>query len=547
MSKVPDELDLAEVPAAIAARRHPLSVQFVWLIPIVAALVGGWLVVKGILERGPTLTVTFKTAEGLEAGKTKIKYKNVDIGEVKTIKLSEDRHEVVVTAEVVKEAAAYLVEDTRFWVVRPRIAGGQVTGLGTLLSGSYIGMDIGRSAAERRDFVGLDTPPVFAGDVPGRQFVLQSTELGSLGIGSPVYYRQVEVGSVVAHELDKNGKAVTLRVFINAPYDQYVTTGTRFWNASGIDIAVDATGIRVDTQSITSILIGGIAFETPPNLPSAQPAESNRVVTVAAERSRALNLPDAISVPAVFYFEDSLRGLSIGSPVEFRGINIGEVQSMHVEFDETRGEFRFPVGVMVYPGRLEAMAPAGTHIAAKDPVEGRARWDLLVKRGLRGQLRTGNLFTGQLYVAIDFFPDAPHAHIDWTKSSPVIPTVAGSMTEVQETLSRLARSVEKLPLDQIGADLRQSLKALNRTMTSVDKFVTRLDTDITPAAQGALEDARRTLKTAEQAFASDAPLQQDIRTMLRELTRTAQSLRALTDYLERNPESLIRGKRGTAK
>jgi paraquat-inducible protein B len=547
MSKIPEELDLADIPDAIPAPRHRLSVQFVWLIPIVAALVGGWLVVKGILDRGPTLTITFKTAEGLEAGKTKIKYKNVDIGEVKMIKLSGDRHDVVVTAEIVKEAAPYLVEDTRFWVVRPRIAGGQVTGLGTLLSGSYIGVDIGRSAAERRDFVGLDTPPIFAADVPGRQFVLQSTELGSLGIGSPVYYRQVEVGSVVAHELDTDGKAVTLRIFVNAPYDQYVTTGTRFWNASGIDIAVDATGIKVDTQSITSILIGGIAFETPPGLPSVQSAEENHLFTLAANRSRAMKVPDAVATPAVLYFHDSLRGLSIGAPVEFRGINVGEVQSMHVEFDEAQGEFRFPVTVTLYPGRLDAMAPDGTHVLSKDPVQRRARWDVLVKHGLRGQLRTSNLFTGQLYVAIDFFPEAPRAHIDWTKTPPVVPTIVGSMTEVQETLSRLARTVEKLPLDYIGTELRQTLKALSRTMDSVDKLVKRLDTDIAPAAHGALEDARRTLKTAEQTFAPDAPLQQDVRTMLRELTRTAQSLRVLTDYLERNPESLIRGKRGTAK
>lgn len=220
---------------------------------------------------------------------------------------------------------------------------------------------------------------------------------------------------------------------------------------------------------------------------------------------------------------------------------------MHVEFDEALGEFRFPVTVTLYPGRLEAMAPDGTHILSKDPLQRRARWDVLVKHGLRGQLRTGNLFTGQLYVAIDFFPEAPSAHIDWTKTPPVIPTIVGSMTEIQETLSRLARTVEKLPLDYIGTELRQSLKTLSRTMDSVDKLVKRLDTDITPAARGALEDARRTLRTAEQAFASDAPLQQDIRTMLREMTRTAQSLRALTDYLERNPESLVRGKRGAAK
>jgi paraquat-inducible protein B len=546
MNKTVDELDLPDIPTAIPDRRRGWSVQFIWIVPIVAALIGGWLVVKGILERGPTITITFKTAEGLEAGKTKIKYKSVDVGEVKTIKLSPDDHGVVATAEIVKEAEPYLVEDTRFWVVRPRIAGGQVSGLGTLFSGSYIGLDIGKSGTERRKFIGLDTPPIFTADMPGRHFVLESKNLGSLGIGSPVYYRQVEAGSVVAYELNKDGKAVTLKVFVNAPYDQYVTANTRFWNASGIEVAVDVTGIKVDTQSLASILIGGIAFEAPPGpLPSA-PAEENHVFALATSRSQAMKLVDTVAVPATLYFKDSLRGLSIGAPVEFRGITVGEVQSMNVEFNESEGEFRFPVGVTIYPARLAAMATVGAK-TTDDPAVRRSRFNTMVEHGLRGQLRSGNLLTGQLYVALDFFPEAAKAHIDWTKTPPVLPTVVGSMTEVQETLHRLARSFEKLPLDQIGAELRQSLRTLNRTLENADKFVNRLDTDIAPSARLTLEEARKTFRAAEQIIASDAPLQQDMRVMLRELSRTAQSFRALADSLERNPESLIRGKKGSGK
>jgi paraquat-inducible protein B len=546
MSKTVDELDLAEISTAVPAPRRGWSVQFIWIVPIIAALIGGWLVVKGILERGPTITITFKTAEGIEAGKTKIKYKNVDVGDVKTVRLSEDRHGIVVTAEIAKEAEPYLVEDSRFWVVRPRIAGGQVSGLGTLFSGSYIGLDIGKSDTERRDFIGLDVPPVFTADVPGRHFILESKDLGSLGIGSPVYYRQVEVGSVVAYELNRDGKAVTLKIFVNAPYDQYVMTSTRFWHASGIDIDLDATGIKVDTQSLASILIGGLAFEVPPGSSPAAAAEENHTFVLAVNRSEAMRHPDTLPVAFLLYFKDSLRGLSIGAPVEFRGIVIGEVQTLNLEFDETQGEFRFPVGITVYPGRLAAMA-SGPSKASEDQAVRRARMDVLVEHGLRAQLRTGNLLTGQLYVSVDFFPDAPQAHMDWTRTPPVIPTVIGSMTEVQDTLHRLARSLEKLPLDQIGAELRQSLRALNRTLESADKFVKRLDTDIAPAARTTLEDARKTLKTVEQTMASDAPLQQDLRAVLRELSRTAQSVRALADYLERNPESLIRGKKGGGK
>src|SRR5579884_2332501 len=243
-----------DVPEAVAAPKRRWSPQLVWIIPIVAALMGGWIAVKSILDRGPTISIRFKTAEGLEAGKTKIKYKDVVIGEVKSIALSADHYHVVVGAEMAKQAKPFLVEDSRFWVVRPRIAGGQASGLGTLFSGSYIGMDIGESTSPRTDFVGLEIAPIVTGDQPGRQYVLRGPQLGSHDIGSPVYYRQVPVGRVLSNELDKDGGAVTLKIFIDTPYDKYVFPNTRFWNASGIEFTADATGVRIQTQSLVSIL-----------------------------------------------------------------------------------------------------------------------------------------------------------------------------------------------------------------------------------------------------------------------------------------------------
>src|SRR3982751_4785822 len=210
MLRTPVEPEILDIPEAAVARKRGWTVSLVWLIPAVALIIGAWLGVKAVLDRGPTITISFKTAEGLEAGKTKIKYKNVDIGEVTAVRVSKERLQgVIATAELAKETKPYLVEDVRFWIVRPRIAGGQVSGLGTLFSGSYINVDLGKSDKPRHEFVGLEIPPIVTGDIPGRQFVLHSKALGSLGIGSPVYYRQVEVGSVVAHELNKDGNGVT--------------------------------------------------------------------------------------------------------------------------------------------------------------------------------------------------------------------------------------------------------------------------------------------------------------------------------------------------
>jgi paraquat-inducible protein B len=543
MSRTPADFDYDAIVEASVQRKRSWSIQFVWIVPIVAALVGGWLVVKSILEKGPTITISFKSAEGLEAGKTKVKYKNVDIGDVKTVKLSRERQGVIATVELAKEAESYLVEDTRFWVVRPRVAGGQVSGLGTLFSGSYIGLDIGKSQTARREFIGLEAVPVVTADIPGRQFILHAETLGSLDIGSPVFFRQEAVGSIMAHELNKDGRGVTFKIFVNSPYDQYVTSDTRFWNVSGIDVTVDATGIRIDTQSLASILIGGVAFESPVASASLAAAEENRQFSLFNNRNEAMKRADTISVPATLYFKNTIRGLSVGAPVEFRGIVIGEVKSMGVEFDESQVEFRFPVGIAIYPGRLMALMVPGAQEVKMDQDSRRARWDLMVARGLRGQLRTGNLLTGQLYVAMDFFPGAPAAKVDWTKTPPILPTIPGTFEEIQETLARLAKKIDEMPLDEIGGDVRQTLRTLTRTLDSGDQLVKRLHADVTPEAKSALEEARKTLKAAERTLSSNSPMQHELQETLRELGRTAQSMRVLSDYLERHPESLIRGKK----
>jgi len=530
-----------DIPEAVHAPKRRWSLSFVWLIPIVAVAVGAWLAIKAIQEKGPTITISFKTAEGLEAGKTKIKYKNVDVGEVKQIVLSPDRSGVIVSAELAKQADKHLVEDTRFWVVRARVGAGGVSGLGTLFSGAYIGVDLGKSSKPRRDFVGLEIPPIVTGDTPGRQFILHSPDLASLDITSPVYFRRVPVGEIVAHSLDENGKGVTFKIFVNSPFDQYITPHTRFWNASGIDVTMDATGIKVETQSLVSVIAGGITFETPEESTSEPPAQQDTEFTLFTNRTAALKPPDLEVVPAVLYFSESLRGLSIGAPVDFNGIVLGEVKAISAEYSPATKSIVFPVDVVLYPERLRARAK-GTLTKPTD-AERRARMDALIAAGVRAQLKTGNLLTGQLFIAFDFFPNAPKVKIDWTKSPPEFPTVPGGLAALQVMLQQLAHKIDRVPLEKIAADLRVTLQTLNRTLESTDKLVKQLDKDVTPVARGALEDARKTLTAAEHTLATDSPMAHEMREALRELTRAARTLRVLGDFLERHPESLIRGKK----
>jgi paraquat-inducible protein B len=533
---------LSGIADAVVVPKRRRSFQLVWVIPVVAVLVGGWLAVQAILDKGPTITITFKTAEGLEAGKTKIKYKNIDIGEVTSIGFTKDLSRVVVTAELKKGVGPHLVEDARFWIVKPRIAGGQVSGLGTLFSGSYIEMDRGKSSVLRRDFEGLEVAPLVTGDVQGRQFILQGKDLGSHDIGTPVLFRRIQVGKVASSELNKDGSGVTLKIFVESPYDKFVNPNTRFWDVGGIDITADSTGIKVETESLLSILLGGIAFETPADSPSTPPAEENTVFPLFADRTSAMKRPDREVVAFYAIFSESLRGLSAGAPVEFQGIPLGEVKSISAEYDPDGGMFRFPVELALYPERTAKLFKPGKR-AIEMGFTPQQVLDEVVERGLRAQLKMGNLLTGQMFVGLEMVQDPPKAKIDWTKIPPEFPTAPGGLQQLQHVLASFAKKLDTMPVDKIGLELRQALQAMHKMLQSTDLLVRRLDNELAPKARETLEESRKAMQAAERTLAADAPLQQDAREALRQLGRASQSLRLLADFLERHPEALIQGKK----
>ncbi|WP_250476297.1 intermembrane transport protein PqiB [Caballeronia sp. INML1] len=523
------------LPEPVIEPRSRWLPSLVWLIPLVAALIGVILVVKTVSSRGPTVTISFVSAEGLEPGKTKVKFKDVDIGTVKTITLSKDHSRVLVDVQLTKEATDFAVKDTRFWVVRPRVAASGVTGLSTLLSGAYIGVDAGRSTEDQTYFVGLETPPAVTGDQKGHTFTLHGESLGSLDIGSPVYYRRVQVGQVVAFSLDKDGTGVTLQVFVTAPYDQYVGTNSRWWHASGVDLRLDSSGFTLNTQSLATVVLGGIAFQTPPNQPPGPQAQTNATFRLAGDEADAMRDPDGQAVHVVMNFNQSLRGLSVGAPVDFRGIVLGQVTGIGVQYDPKSHAFMMPVTIDLYPDRLGRRAkqalPEQGSTASQDMLQ------LLVNRGLRGQLRTGNLLTSQLYVALDFFPKAAPAKVNANNDPLELPTVPNTLDELQLQIADIARKIDKIPFDEIGTNLNGSLKNANALFDRVGK-------EVLPEMQDTLAQAKKTFGQAQSTLQSDSPLQSDVHQALQELTRTLQSLNSLADYLERHPESLVRGKSG---
>ena len=531
---VRDTLPLATASPKRSSRWSP---SLVWLIPLLAALIGGYLAVQAILSRGPTITITFRSGEGLEAGKTRIKYKDVDIGEVTAVRISPDSKNIEATAQLSKEAERFLARDSRFWIVRPRIAGGSVSGLGTLLSGAYVGMDAGKSSEMSQHFTGLDVPPIITGDLPGRQFVLKATELGSLDIGAPVYFRRVPVGQVVAYQLDKSGSNVDITVFINAPYDRFVTTDSRFWHASGIDLSISANGLKVNTQSLSAIMLGGVAFETPVGPVEDKPATAGAVFTLSNTRELAMQSPDHEVVPLLLKFQQSVRGLTVGAPVDFRGIVIGDVTSIGMEYDAPRKDFNMLVSIRIFPSRLLSLS---RNLTAEKLHQ--LKLDKMVQHGMRAQLRSGSLLTGQLYVALDFFRDAKPAQLGLQQGINVLPTMPGDLEELQGVLQRIARKLDKVPFDSIGQELDGTIKELHTTLSTVQQLGNKLDDKVVPQTLQTLQQLQQTLDSASQALQANSPLQQDVRKAAQEVTETARSFRALSDYLDRHPEALIRGK-----
>ncbi|WP_087688403.1 MULTISPECIES: PqiB family protein [unclassified Pandoraea] len=529
-----------DLPTPAIERRKRWAPSLVWLIPLVAAVIGLSLVAKVIVERGPTVTIDFKTAEGLEAGKTKVKFKEVDIGTVKNIELSDDLSYVRVTVDLTKNAKRFAVKDSRWWVVRPRVAGGSVSGLSTLLSGAYIGADAGKTKDTADHFVGLEVPPVVSSGQPGKPFILHAADIGSLDIGSPIYYRRIQVGQVEAYSLDADGKGVTLRVFVQAPYDQYVGTNTRFWHASGIDLRLDSSGFQVNTQSLASVVIGGIAFQAPSDAGAGVMAKPGQEFRLAPDESTAMKAPDTHPVRVVFRFQQSLRGLAVGAPIDFRGITLGEVTSIGVEFDQATKRIAMPVTVELYPDRLRRRDAKNN--LPQNELASHQILNALVARGLRGQLRTGNLLTGQLYVALDFFPNVAPAKAEDVDGILVLPTVPNTLDQLQLQIADIAGKLDKIPFDTIGQNLNSSLAKLDKTLDSVQGLFKQLDTEIAPEAKATLGEAKKSFGAAERTLSEDAPVQQDVRQAMQELTKTLRSLNTLADYLQQHPEALLRGK-----
>ena len=515
----------------IQPRKHRPPI--VWVIPLIAVAIGIGLLVHAKLQEGPSVVVTFDSASGLQAGKTFVKYKEVVVGTVSSVGLSDDDH-VLATVQFQKNAQRLLHSDTRFWIVRPQIGPGGVSGIDTLLSGAYIAVDPGAASKAKKSYVALENPPMVTSGEQGRSFVLKTDDLNSLNVGSPLYFRHIEVGRVSAYSLDRATKVVSIRVFVRAPYDQFVSAGTRFWNASGLDVSLSSAGLKMRTQSLATIVSGGIAFDSAPDTTDLAEVAQDTQFPLAVDQDMATSDREGTPIFFQLRFPEALRGLEKGAAVEFFGVNVGEVRKVALDYDPPTRKFSVVVDLAVYEHRLGP-------VLAKFPsdrgneAQVAAFVGSMVKDGLRAQARTGSLLTGQLYISLDFVPHAASVAFDGRRRPLSIPTVPGSLSRLQEQLADVVNKIQKIPFDSIG-------KGVDRDVAELGKTLNLLNTQTLPTAHATLGQATTTFQTANGMLQPDSSLQTNLNQLLIELTRLSYSLRGVSDLLTEHPESLIRGR-----
>jgi paraquat-inducible protein B len=509
--------------------------RLVWVVPIAAAVIGISLLIRNWENEGPRITISFLSGEGVQVGKTLIKYRDVTVGRVSAVVLSKDHETVVVTADLSKDAENLLKADTQFWIVRPRIGVGSVSGLDTLLSGVYIGMKTGAGTQRERKFVGMENPPALSHGPRGRELLLHAPRAGSLAIGAPVYFRQFQVGRVIDENLLPDG-STRVTVFVEAPYDGFVKPVTRFWNASGIDVRLSADGLDVQTESLAAVLAGGVAFDDgPAELVPAAATPGD--FTLYKNETEAMAPPDGEPHYVRMRFSQALRGLDVGAPVEFVGVNIGSVVAVDLGYEPRDKSFPVVVTAKLYPRR---MGQAYEVLAAQGKTESDETLAIfagtLVDRGLRALPRSASLLTGKLYIALDFQPASPRVAFDATIRPLELPTVNGTFQELEANIGRLVKKVNDLPLEQVASDLHTDLKDLHETLSE-------LHDRVLPGAVETLSALHATLDSAGRTLDVESPLQRGLAETLTESRTTLQAVRELADYLDRHPEALLRGRR----
>jgi paraquat-inducible protein B len=550
------------LPTAAVQQKGKRRISLIWAIPVVTVLVGGWLVWDTYAKRGPLISIIFDQGDGLTAGQSLVKHRDVTLGTVTSVKLTPDMNHVVVKVQMTRDATPLISDKTKFWIVRPRFFAGSLSGLGTLLSGPFIDLLPSPDGTKpQTQFTGLEDPPVLQSVVPGRTFLLKADHIGSVSLGAPIFFRDLQVGQILGWDIGNMVRDVTIHAFVRAPYDSYVHADSRFWNASGLSVKLGADGVQVQVQSLDALLLGGIAFSTPDEDSGEPEAAAEANFPLYDNKDAADQAIYQRRIPFVAYFSGSVSGLGEGSPVTFQGLKIGQVKSVDMVYDSIANTVRAPVRFEVEPQRIKNIEV----VAQRGPL---ANLQALVASGLRAQIQKSNLLTGQSEVALVILPNAPRADVTLQGSDIVFPTAPGALDSITTSVSTLLAKINNLPFDQMSASItstlsglsdltngpetKQAVASLAGTLAASQTLVRQLNTQVGPALKSLpaltaqLKSAAGNLNTvlvsANSTYGGDSHFSRQLQQLMAQLNDMAQSFRALSDLLTSHPEALIRGR-----
>jgi paraquat-inducible protein B len=521
---------------------------WVWVVPIVAGAIVLWLGARSFVMRGPDVTISFRSAEGLQERQSTIRHRGVTVGRVEQVELSPDLTRVIVHASMTRAVKGSLSENTQFYIVAPHVGIEGITGLSTIVSGVYIEMEPGTGTTTRQAFTGLEEPPLLRSDAQGTAFTITAPDLGSLTRGSGISYRGVSVGEVEGYALSPDKRGIVVTAFIRAPFDQLVHPETRFWNAGGVDVAVGAQGVRIRASSVQQLLGGGIAFDTPATALAGTPSAQGAIFALFDTEGQAMRQPRGEELIYVASFGGNLRGLDAGTAVELQGMPVGAVRDVKLNYEKGSKSLVTRVTLAIDPDRLQIQNMPDTDGTPMDIAQ--RRIETLVAGGLRAQVLTANFLTGFQIVTLDMVSGAPPARVERVDGSLKIPTSASS--DIGETLKSLRNVLQNIDRATSGPQLGHAIQSLDSALTHLDQLTTSVEPDIASLLKSLRETsdtANGTLKALRdvvdgQGGDGAAGGSTDVAKLMRDLSEAARSVRGLADYLERHPESLIRGRRG---
>ena len=519
-----------------------LKFSKVWLVPIVALVIGLWMIYSHYSGQGPIIEITFVSGEGIQAGTTKVRRKNVEIGAVLDLRLSEDAEKVVLLVRIYDHAKQLLREDSQFWVVRPRVGAGGISGLSTLLSGAYIELSPGSEEDLASNFEGLETPPVTPLGTPGLHVTLDSVGKQALREGEPILFHGNEVGTIEYVYFNNQKRRTYYNAFIAAPYDELVTENTRFWFNSGLSVDLSADGIRFDMASLSTVLAGGVAFDVPEGLPLGEQITERAYFTIYPRESASREFQYENALSFVILFDDSIRGLRPGAPVEYRGVKVGEVVRTDIDYREIENllepDSKIPVMIDLVPARLGFE----DDFSVLDEVDNRI--NELIDDGLTAGLAMGNLLTGQKYIDLQFHGDG-YGESQTFAGYTVIPSIDGQLDQLLANASSVMMTINKLPLDQVVDSAHVALDEIAATLAEFRKSASQLDKILADPAShelmGTLNAALMSFQQLAVDFSEGSATNIELQKSLQSLAQTLNELEPVLRNIRRKPNSLIFG------